>query len=181
MERRILLSVVVATTAILLISGCTPTAKKARYAERAERYFKAGDYDKAKIEYLSVLKIDQRDANAYARMGAMWFDEGVPLRAAPFLLKARELNPKDLSSRVNLALLYLQMGRLEDAWKEASALLEAAPDNDQALLLLAETSATPEQYAKVEEQLQKFPNRESAYLEVVNGVLALRKPDFAKA
>ncbi len=166
---------------MLLISGCTPAAKKARYAERAERYFKAGDYDKAKIEYLSVLKIDQRDANAYARMGAMWFDEGVPLRAAAFLLKARELNPKDLSSRVNLALLYLQIGRLEDAWKEASALVEAAPDNDQALLLLAETSATPEQYATVEEQLQKFPNRESAYLEVANGVLALRKSDFAKA
>ena len=128
---------------MVLISGCTPAAKKARYAERAERYFKAGDYDKAKIEYLSVLKIDQRDANAYARMGAMWFDEGVPLRAAPFLLKARELNPKDLSSRVNLALLYLQIGRLDDAWKEASALLEAAPDNDQALLLLAETSISP--------------------------------------
>ncbi len=34
-----------------IISGCTAESKKARFSERAERFFKAGEYDKAKIEY----------------------------------------------------------------------------------------------------------------------------------
>src|SRR5438094_8081783 len=81
---RALVLAVVATT----IVSCTPAAKKARYAKRGEEYFKAGDYDKAKIEYLNVLKVDQRDANAYGRIGAMWLDEGSQLRAAAFPLNA---------------------------------------------------------------------------------------------
>ena len=35
----------------------------------------------------------------------MWTDEGVPLRAGAFLLKARELAPKNLDNRYKLALV----------------------------------------------------------------------------
>ena len=66
-SRTLVLAVIAAT-----IVSCTPAAKKARYAKRGEDYFKAGEYDKAKIEYLNVLRVDQRDANAYGRIGAMW-------------------------------------------------------------------------------------------------------------
>ena len=82
--------------------------KKSRYLARAEGYFEAGEYDQAKIEYLKVLQIDSGNAVAYARCGAMWADEGAPLRALPFLLKARELAPEDLNNRYKLALLYLR-------------------------------------------------------------------------
>ena len=61
-----------AGTIAILLSGCTAASKKARLTDRAEKYFKAGEYDNAKIEYLNVIKIDQGDANAYARIGAMW-------------------------------------------------------------------------------------------------------------
>jgi len=40
--------------------------EKSRLAEKAEKFFKAGEYDSAKIEYLNLIKIDQADANAYA-------------------------------------------------------------------------------------------------------------------
>ena len=73
-SRTLMLAVIVAT-----IVSCTPAAKKARYAKRGEEYFKAGEYDKAKIEYLNVLKVDQGNANAYGRIGAMCLDEGAPL------------------------------------------------------------------------------------------------------
>ena len=36
--------------------GCSADAKKSRALTRANDYFASGDYDKAKIEYLSVLK-----------------------------------------------------------------------------------------------------------------------------
>ena len=71
--------------AAVVLAGCSPAAKKARALERADRYFKAGDYDKAKIEYMSVLRVDHQNAIAFQQLGAIWFEEGAPLRAGGFL------------------------------------------------------------------------------------------------
>ena len=47
-------------TTLLLIAlincGCTAQIRKARYSKQAERYFTAGQYDEAKIEYLKLLR-----------------------------------------------------------------------------------------------------------------------------
>jgi Tfp pilus assembly protein PilF len=155
--------------------------KKSRYLARAERYFKAGEYDQAKIEYLKVLQIDSGNAVAYARCGAMWADEGVPLRAAAFLLKARELAPKDSDNRYKLALVYLRAGGPNEAFKEATEILKEAPDNRPALALLAETSVTPEQNQTAEQELQKFLQHDNPYVQVANAVMAIREGDLAKA
>src|SRR5207248_10375156 len=106
---------IVAGTIVILLTGCTAASRKARLAEKAEKFFKAGEYDNAKIEYLNVIKIDQADANAYARIGAMWAEEGVPLRAGGFLIKALELAANDIGSRLNLTRVYLGRGRRADA------------------------------------------------------------------
>src|SRR5438874_13302072 len=166
---------------VLVTCSCTSEMKKSRYLARAERYFKAGEYDQAKIEYLKVLQIDSGNAVAYARCGAMWADEGAPLRAAAFLLKARELAPKDLHNRYKLALVYLRVGQPSDAFKEATEILKQAPDNGPALALLAETFITPEQTQTAEQELQKFPQQDNPYIEVTNAVVAIRKGDLSKA
>ena len=151
---------------VLVTCSCTSEMKKSRYLARAERYFKAGEYDQAKIEYLTVLQADSGNAVAYARCGAMWADEGVPLRAAAFLTKARELAPKDLDNRYKLALVYLQLGQPNETFKEATEILKQAPDNGPALALLAETSLTPEQTQTTEQELQKFPQHDNPYVQV---------------
>ena len=166
---------------VLVTCSCTSEMKKSRYLARAERYFKAGEYDQAKIEYLKVLQIDSGNAVAYARCGAMWADEGVPLRAAAFLLKARELAPEDLDNRYKLALVYLQVGQPNEAFKEATEILKQAPASGPALAILAETSVTPEQKQAAEQELRKFPQHDNPYVEVANAALALRKGDLANA
>jgi tetratricopeptide (TPR) repeat protein len=166
---------------VLVTCSCTSEMKKSRYLARAEHYFKAGEYDQAKIEYLKVLQIDSGNAVAYARCGAMWADEGVPLRAAAFLLKARELAPEDLNNRYNLALVYLQVGQANEAFKEATEILKQAPDNGPALAILAETSVTPEQKQAAEQELRKFPRHDNPYVEIANAALAFRKGDLANA
>src|SRR5207302_9287051 len=123
MQIRISLPIVAAVAISILLTGCTAASRKALYTEKAERFYKAGEYDNAKIEYLNVIKIDQGDANAYARIGAMWVEEGVPLRAGAFLIKALELAPDDIASRVNLARVYLAVGRTADARKEGMTVL----------------------------------------------------------
>src|SRR5206468_11338356 len=166
---------------VLANCSCTSEMKKSRYLAQAEKYFKAGGYDQAKIEYLKVLKVDPNNAVAYARCGAMWADEGVPLRAGAYLLKARELASKDLDNRYKLALVYLRVGQPNEAFKEATEILKQAPDNGPALTLLAETSLTPEQTQTAEQELQKFPQRDNPYFETANAALAIHKGDWAKA
>src|SRR5438874_10088334 len=150
MQLRISLPMIAAGTIVILLSGCTAASRKARHTEKAEQFFKAGEYDKAKIEYLNVLKVDQSDANAYGRIGAMWLDEGAPLRAGAFLLKAIELAPNNIDNHLKLARVYLAMGRVADARKEAMTVLEKAPDSGQALLGLVDASQKPEDVATTE-------------------------------
>src|SRR4029077_18566813 len=181
MQIRISLPIVAAGTIAILLSGCTAASKKARFAERAEQFFKAGEYDKAKIEYLNVIKIDRSDANAYARIGAVWVEEGAPLRAGAFLVKALELAPDDISSRLNLTRVYLAVGRTSDARKEAMTVLEKAPNRGEALIPLVDTSNTPEEISATEEQLAKFPQKDSAYYHLAVGGIAAKKSDLSGA
>src|SRR5438552_8503324 len=178
MQIRISLPFVATGAVVILLSGCTAGSRKAHYAENAEKFFKAGEYDKAKIEYLNVIKIDQANANAYARIGAMWVEEGVPLRAGAFLIKALELAPNDTGSRLNLARVYLSLGRMSDARKEAMTVLEKAPDNGEALAALMDASHTPEEISAAEEELGKFPQKDSAYYHLAVGGIAARKSDL---
>jgi len=142
---------VVAGSIAVLLAGCTAASRKARYIERADQFFKGGEYDKAKIEYMNVVKIDQRDANAFARLGAMWLENGAPLRAGGFLLKAVELAPNDIDNHLNLARVYLAMGRAADARKEAMTVLEKVPDKAQALLILVDSCQKSEDLAAAEQ------------------------------
>ena len=171
-----------ALVALMLIAcGCTPEMKKTRALQRGESHFKAGEYDAAKIEFLKVLRLDPGNAVAYARCGAMWADEGAPFRAGAFLVKARDLAPKDLDNRYKLALLYFRIRQPQEAFKEAAEILKQAPDNGPALVLLVENASTPEQTQAAEQELQKFPRRDSPYLEVGNAAIALGKGDLANA
>ena len=172
---------IVAGTIVILLTGCTAASRKARLAEKAEKFFKAGEYDRAKIEYLNVIKIDQGDANAYARIGAMWVEEGVPLRAGAFLIKALELAPDDIASRVNLARVYLAVGRTADARKEGMTVLEKEPGNGEALLALVDTSRTPQDISATEQELAKFPQKDSVYYHLAAGGIAAKKSDLSAA
>ena len=104
--------------------GCSAESKKARLLTRADSFFNSGDYEKAKIEYLNVLKSDPQNAVAIKRLGTIWYEQGAPLRAAPFLMKTRELLPDDTDSRSKLALVFMSVGEFDEARKEAVAILD---------------------------------------------------------
>jgi len=126
--------------AVILIAGCTKEARKARLLGEADAYFKAGNYDNAKLAYLNVIRLDPQNALAFERIGAMWQEDSAPLRAAAFLAKASELDPKNVENRTRLARCYAAVGRSADAKKEALKVLEQAPDNGDALIALTEAA-----------------------------------------
>src|SRR4051794_11310929 len=97
--------------ASVVLVGCSPAARKGRALARADAYFHAGEYEKAKIEYLNVLRIDPSDPKAIQQVGLIWAEQGDPVRAFPFLLKARDLDPKNVSVRSSLALGFVSVGQ----------------------------------------------------------------------
>src|SRR5436190_13704716 len=156
--------------AATLIAGCTKESRKARLLGEANGYFKAGDYDKAKLSYLNLLQFDAQNALAFERIGAMWQDAAAPLHAAAFLIKASELDPKNVQNRIRLARCYVAIGRFADGTKEALKVLEQAPDNGDAIVTLTEAARSKEDIEAAEKQLQKFPKKNDAsfYLAVAN-------------
>jgi len=161
--------------------GCTSEARKARHLKKAESYFEAADYEKAKIEYMNVLRADPQTAKAFQRMGAIWLEQGAPLRAGPFLFRARQLAPNDLETRLKLARVYLAIGGLADARKEATSILEESPSAGEAVLILAEASRTRGDMEAAEEQVRKFPNQEDVSFLLASATISLRKGDLASA
>ena len=84
--RKLHLFLIVAIASLLAIgsTGCTAKAKKIYHLSRANKYFDAGQYDQAEIEYINVLRNDQENADAYGRLGIIYFEEGRYQSAAPF-------------------------------------------------------------------------------------------------
>src|SRR5437016_12525548 len=100
---KILFRIVTLILAATLITACSKETRKGRFLAEADNYFKAGNYDKAKLSYLNVVRLDPKNALAFERIGAMWLEENAPLRAAPFLARATELEPNDAQNRIRLA------------------------------------------------------------------------------
>src|SRR5947207_11808495 len=148
---------------------------------RTDRYFKAGEYDKAKIEYLNLVRLDQQNVTAFQQLGFIWYEQGDPLRAIPFLLRARELAPKNVTSRAKLALSLMAIGQSAEARKEAVSTIQQDAGNPDAITVLADTSLTKEEIAATDQQLQKFPQKDSAVFHLASASLAWQSGDTATA
>ena len=162
-------------------AGCTAKLKASYHLRRANSYFDAGQYDKADIEYKNVLKNNPQDAQAWSRLGIIYYEEGRLGEAAQILIRAQQLATNNLEVRLKLGTIYLQAGKLKEAQDEAAFVLGKNPRDAQAPILLAEAGAT-NQIADIRQRLQRMSQpADSAPLEVALGVLALRQRDLKTA
>src|SRR5437588_10935275 len=91
------------------------------------------------------------------------------------------MSPNDTVTSLNRARVYLGVGRTADARKEAMTVLEKAPDNGGALIALVDASRTAEEISATEEQLEKLPQKDSAYYHLAAGEIAAKKSDLSDA
>ena len=175
--------IVVATLAALVSTSCTRHARATRHLEQANRYFDSGQYDQAEVEYLNVLQLDRQNPDAIGRLGILFQAEGRVGRSIVYLVKGRELQPENLDVRLKLGLAYLAVGDLKHARTEASFVLDRKPQDEQALLLLAETSAGPEEIEESRKRLQSLPQpaAEGAPVLVALGVLDMSQHQLKEA
>ena len=166
---------------MLLPPAAPPKRKNPDFLDRADRYFESGEYDKAKIEYLNLLRADPQNATAIRQLGTIWFEQGAPLNAAPFLLKARELVPENFEARTKLALVFMSVGQFAEARKEALAVLDRSPDQNEAMLILAESSRSPRELDDAERRLRNLSADHKAGFHLALAGISLRKRDLASA
>ncbi len=164
-------------------AGCTAKQRAERAKSRAEKDFQAGAYESAKIEYLNALRHEPHYARGYEQIGLIWLKEGAPLRAIPFLLKARELDHNDFTTRNNLALAFMAIGSDSEARKEAVSILQQAPSNEEALLVLSDTSRTKKDLLQLDAALEKVSNKDSVAFHLASAAKLMRagNPSAAEA
>ncbi|HSY16735.1 MAG TPA: tetratricopeptide repeat protein [Candidatus Acidoferrales bacterium] len=176
---RLAVTLAVVAWVAVLNTGCTAKMKKAYHESRADKYYAAGQLDRAEIEYLNVLRNDHENAKAFSRLGFIYFDQGRFTPAAMCLIRASTLATNDLDVHMKLGMVYAAAGRMKEAREQAIFVLDRDPKMDQAPILLAQTAVTTQEVAQVQarlDPLMKTGNR-AAY-EVAEGMLAFRGGDI---
>jgi tetratricopeptide (TPR) repeat protein len=138
------LAAVVLFSPLLLLQGCSKEGKAERSLKSASSFLKAGDYDSAEIELKNALKYDAANSVALAELGGLWADQGISLDGARLLHAAKNGDPENDEIRLKLAAALLEMGFVPDCRKELLEVLDRSPENEEALILLAESSLSEE-------------------------------------
>ena len=163
------------------LASCSGEAKKARFSERGDASFRAGDYAKAKIEYLNALRVDGTDTYVLRRIGTIWLEEGAPVRAYPYFVRAKELEPTDLGGRTQLAKTLVALGENARATDEVTAVLEESPGSEEALSVLINAAQSEQDFARAAEFIRKIPEGHDAFYHLASANLAVKQGDFAYA
>ena len=119
------------------LSGCSQEAKKERHLRRAEKYFTAGQFQEAIIEYKNVVQIDPKDALARYKLGLSHLQVGQLREAYSEFSKSVELNPGLLEARFQLGSLYLLSRDLNKAKEQAESILAKDPHHAGGFLLMS--------------------------------------------
>ena len=163
-------------------AGCTAKMKKAYHESRADKFFAAGNFDSAEIEYLRVLRADQENAKAFARLGEIYFQQGRFQRALPFLMRASGVATNDLDLRLKLGRVQAAAGRGKEARDTANFILDRNAQADEAAVLLAQSVTTTQEVAVARVRLEKLAQAgDRAAYQVALGTLAFRSGDSKSA
>ena len=141
----------------LLFAGCSSESSKVdAYITSADEMFLSGDYASAEIEYLNAIKLDSGQNHAFARLGAIYFDQGRPRHAAPYLRRANQLDPDNVEVGYRLAMLYLAIGDAEAAKEECLKILDMDPQNRHAPILFVNAVGNKEAIEETQKTLEAF-------------------------
>ncbi|AFM26509.1 tetratricopeptide repeat protein [Desulfomonile tiedjei] len=93
--------------------------------------WKMGKIAQAKKDFIESIKLDEGNGDPYFNIGLIYFDESDYPRALYYLLRAVEINPVDSQFLTELAHLYLEMGREEEAMRLFQEAFKSNPSDPQ--------------------------------------------------
>ena len=163
--------------------GCSKAASKERHLQRANKYFQANEFDKAEIEYLTVLQIAGLDPVAVQQLGRIYFDRGDMPRTFAFYGELLNQNTNNIEARLRRGFVYMAAHRSKEARADAAFVLSKEPANDEALLLLVDAAVTPGDLEAARQgllQLAPQSGKRAAW-HLAMGSLSLRQQDLKSA
>lgn len=119
-----------------------------RHLGKAREDLARGDFDTAQIEYRVALTADPSDTTAMGELGALYYRDGRVLPGYVLMGRAIQLGNRDVDVLASFGLACSSLGRIADARNAAKMVLNRDPANEDALLLLANTSITPRDAAE---------------------------------
>jgi tetratricopeptide (TPR) repeat protein len=149
-----LITILLALCLVIVATGCSRQAKLERHLARGQDFFKAEQYSKSEIEFLNVLRLDPANAVALRDLGLTYYQQGKWLRSYTYLKKAGEVAPANNEIQLRLAGILVGLRNPKDARVHAEAVLSRDPANDEALILLAETTRSTNELAVTRRQLE---------------------------
>jgi tetratricopeptide (TPR) repeat protein len=180
---RLVVACVAAGFLLSLGAGCSREARITRRLQAADKYFAAGEYDKAEIEYKNVLQLNDRAPQALSRLGVICLEQGRIGRANFLLREALKIRPDDLETRVKLGTIDVRIGRIAEARDAANYVLERQPENPDAPFLLADASLEPKDIVAADERLKSLPRpaANKPTVLIARGVLQLKQQKLQEA
>lgn len=118
-----------------LIAGCGVQDREQGYLQRAMALFDRGDLDRAKLDFKSVLQIDNGQAQAWYGLARVAERQGDFADALGAYTRVLELNSANSSAKVRRGILLLAADQTDTVLAEASAALRGKPDDPVALTL----------------------------------------------
>jgi len=161
----------------LLLWGCSAESKRARTLERAAEFYKSGDRERARIEYLNVLQSDPDNLAANERLALIWLDRGSPTRAAGYLTKLKGVAPGIFELRLKLAQIVLSLGNATEARNEANLILARSATFEEALVLLTECIRSPGDFKEAEQVLQRMTDKNSVHHLIASANMMILRGD----
>jgi tetratricopeptide (TPR) repeat protein len=162
-----------------LFSGCSrdPNVRKEKYFESGQRYFAAGKYAEAEIQYSNAIRIDPSFAQAHDELGKTYLRLGEITRAYQELTRTVELAPDNYRAHTDLANLLIT-ARNPDGSPNADSLKQARSHLDLLREKQPNSAATHEAWSNyyavqnnvsgaIQEMQQAIaidPNRSESYL-----------------
>lgn len=173
--------VTLVVTLASLFGACSKESRKQRTLDRASTAYRAGEFEKARIEYQNVLQTFPDDPIANERLALIWYDRGANIRSIAFFSRLNLQIQANQPLRLKRARLLFNLGRVSEARREAEAVLRITNNVPEALVLLTEAIRERDDFKVADETLQKFPDKNSLWYLLANANLQMLRGDAAGA
>ena len=168
LHSRIQCTLVLAAVCFLVACSRDPNVRKQKYLESGNRYFDAGKYSAAAIQYQNAIQIDARYADAHFKLAETYMKESVWNGAYAELRKTVDIQPQNWKAQIDLGNLYLLVHQFKDAKSTADTILAGDPNNVDAHVLLANASAAMQDTESALREMQTAigldPKQSKSYL-----------------
>ena len=155
-----------------------------KYAYPAQMIiFRLGQYVEAEKAYRNVLQLQPDNPVAQRQLGIIYFEQGQLRQAYPLLKKSSELEPDNPDVQLKLAAGYFASQDYKNARALAQQILEKQPGQLEALLLMVDTAASPDDLQETRNAIDKLQGRENDRMtyHLARGAMELRNKDDRQA